>query len=948
MENNSVLFNKETGEIESIPTGEAQQRLADKTHEFPLNDPDGNPVAVAPDKVHDMLAQGYRQPSNDQLQSLLNHAKFSTTEQQVKTGLEGLAQGVAGPLATMAETALGVDPADIRGREETNPGIHLGAEAAGFLAPAIATGGASVAAKLGVGAAGKALPMIAKASKFTLPGLLEHAGVGAAKVAQEAGMVSQIGQDAIKGAFELGLYSGGDEISKAFKEDPTQTATSAMANVGLSSILGGVAGPIFGAIGRKLGGKQPAEQAFVSQMDKAAVESGDFAATIENSPLYKDPEKKSILEGLREQKPNAPEIISAAERLGAPVMEGMTSASKAVQKAEDSLVNGAPTYSGLKRQALYNEGYQKATQAVDATVQGSSALSKAEIGNSMKSSIIDQFDTQRAPVSAMYEEIKASHEVIPVLENGLKDLENELRSSKAFNFDPSKGEGGVYNEAIGKLNKLKTVDEVKEFKTYINKSLPKTASDGEKHAVGVIADGLAQLEDNSVESFAKNMIGTPEQKAKIMELIQQRKVANGFYKQLIEKVQTVADQLGKKKISGVQNAINFIDDLTPEVITEKLFSKKNSEFMSFFAKEFPDQMQMMREYQKRILKEAATKGEDFSLKTFFNKVNELEPEIQKSIFSTEELARIKDAETYIRSFPKDFNPSHTSHGEALRKAFEHPLGAAISNARDMAMEKFIKTFGANPEITGANALGRASVAGYKEINKALKSVLNPEKAMTTALVTVSEASRTKLKEMVDEYTANPEKLLDIGENIAVPEYQAAFAQTAARAVQYLSSLKPQTDPQRPLDSKMKPSKAAMAKYNRAIDLAERPLNVLARIKDGSLTPDDVATIRSVHPDLYSMLSQKLAYAIVEAKAKNKPIPYALRMTTSLFLGQDLDSTMTPQAIMAAQPKQQGQQPMPGGPVPPGGKMKGSMKALSKIPGMYMTPGQARQVQKLKG
>jgi len=245
MENNSVLFNKETGEIESVPTGQAQQMLADKTHEFVLNDPEGNPVAVDYEKRHDLSEQGYRMPSNDQLQKLLNHAKYSTTEQQIKTGLEGFAQGAL-PFATAIETSLGIaKPEDIRGREETNPGIHMGTEAAGFLAPAIATGGTSVAAKLGIGSAAKALPMIAKASKYTLPGLLEHAGVGVAKVAQEAGMVSQLGQDAVKGAFELGLYSGGDEISKAFKKDPSQTAASAMANIGLSTLLGGVAGPVF-------------------------------------------------------------------------------------------------------------------------------------------------------------------------------------------------------------------------------------------------------------------------------------------------------------------------------------------------------------------------------------------------------------------------------------------------------------------------------------------------------------------------------------------------------------------------------------------------------------------------------------------------------------------------------------------------------------------------------
>lgn len=949
MENTSVLFNKETGQAEAVPDEFAQHFLSNETHELPLNDPEGNPVSASVKDVQKLLSQGYSQPSNDQLKSLLNQSKYSSTSEQVKTGLEGLAQGVAGPLATMAETkVLGVKPEDIRGREETNPGIHLGTEAAGFIAPAVATLGTSGAARLGVGAASKALPLVETAAKYSLPGLLEQAGVGAAKVASKAGFVNQIGQDAIKGAFELGLYSGGDEVSKYFKEEPGQTATSAMANVGLSAILGGVAGPIFGSIGRKLGGKQPAEQAFVSQLDRAGVESGDFAATINNAPNMSDTEKKGILAGLSEQKPNAPEIISAAERLGAPVMEGMTSNSKLVQRAEDSLINGAPTFSALKRQALYNEGYQKATQAVEGVLGEGSLMSKAELGNNLKSSITKQFEDQNAPIAALYEQLRAAHDVIPMAENSAKSIADELKQMKEFRLSPSSPEGSLANRVIKEAENIKTVDDLKTYKSMLMRSVSPTASSGERRMAGVIADKLTQLEENSIEDFAMKMAGTPEQKANVLNLIEQRKVANGFYKELIGKVQTISEQLGKGRVYGVQDAINFINDLTPEQITQKLFSKNNSEFLNYFAKEFPEQMQLMRQYQKGILKESAMKGEDFSLKTLFNKVNKFEPEIQKSIFSAEELAKIKDAETYIRAFPKEFNPSGTSHGIAMREFFEKPTGAMLSNLKDAAIEKFITMFGGNPEVSGANALGKATVNGYKEITRAVKSVMNQDKLMSTGLMAVSLSSREKLKDLVDELTANPEKLLDIGQNIAVPEYSAAFAQTAARAVQYLSSLKPPVDPLRPLDSKQVPSKAQEARYNRALTIAERPVTVLNLIKNGALTPDDVATIKNVHPDMYAMLSQKLSDEILNATAKGKKIPYSMRMSLSLFLGQDLDSTMTPQSILSNQPQQA---PMPQGAGGPGAvgtpkKTKGSMMALSKIPGMYQTPGQARQAKKL--
>src|SRR6202035_4649539 len=81
---------------------------------------------------------------------------YESVGQQAITGLEGAVQGLAGPLATLAEThILGVDPKDIAARAAANPwthGIAEGATMAGSLA-------------LGVGEAG----LIAKGAAKVLP-----------------------------------------------------------------------------------------------------------------------------------------------------------------------------------------------------------------------------------------------------------------------------------------------------------------------------------------------------------------------------------------------------------------------------------------------------------------------------------------------------------------------------------------------------------------------------------------------------------------------------------------------------------------------------------------------------------------------------------------------------------------------------------------------------------
>ncbi len=222
-------------------------------------------------------------------------------------------------------------------------------------------------------------------------------------------------------------------------------------------------------------------------------------------------------------------------------------------------------------------------------------------------------------------------------------------------------------------------------------------------------------------------------------------------------------------------------------------------------------------------------------------------------------------------------------------------------------------------------------------------MFTPDKVSSISTIGVSETQREKLKKMVDEYTQNPQKMLDIGQNSLMPEYSGMVAATGARAVQYLNSIKPNDQKMSPLDQKPIISKAQQANYNRAVDVAQQPLIAIKSIKNGTLTPQDVQTVRAIYPDLYNSFSQKIHSQLIDYTAKGKQVPYDTRLSLSLFLGQSLDSTMTPQGIMANQPKPEQRPSQQGASTQP---QKGSLKELSKMSGMYETRIQAREKDRL--
>lgn len=156
-------------------------------------------------------------------------AKHGGLLNTLKAGAEGAAQGLVGPLAPAIETSFGVNPEDIRGRAEANPITHYGSEAAGLIGPALLTGGAST---LG---------------KFTQAGALEALG----KVFPQATetLAAKVGVGAAKAAVDNALIQGSDEASKMILKDPSQSAETAIANVGMAAAIGGGLGGSLGAAG---------------------------------------------------------------------------------------------------------------------------------------------------------------------------------------------------------------------------------------------------------------------------------------------------------------------------------------------------------------------------------------------------------------------------------------------------------------------------------------------------------------------------------------------------------------------------------------------------------------------------------------------------------------------------------------------------------------------------
>lgn len=267
------------------------------------------------------------------------------------------------------------------------------------------------------------------------------------------------------------------------------------------------------------------------------------------------------------------------------------------------------------------------------------------------------------------------------------------------------------------------------------------------------------------------------------------------------------------------------------------------------------------------------------------------------------------------------------------------LGPVFGSVIKPLMEK-------GPDVAAfraAMAYGKNVIEGNAQLTKSAANLFSSGMKTVPSHYLPSDADLDKLSKQVQQASLNPATLPGVTGNVGhyLPEHAQSVGQTAGAAVTYLNSLKPQNPRQNPLDSHIPVSKAQEAPYRRALSIAEQPLMALQHIKNGTLLPQDVQTLKAVYPDYYNKMSQELMGAMANHLSKDETVPYRTRQSLSLFLGQPMDSTMTPTGILSAQ-SAYAPQPMDAGQSQPGSKPKKSTSKLEGIAKSSMTASQSRE------
>ena len=835
----------------------------------------------------------------------------------LKAGLEGAARGVVGPLAPMLEHKLGgVLNRDIKRRAET-PAAMVG-ETAGLIR--------STLAGKGVGSA------ITKGGEMALE---------AANLAKPVGYMAKIGSGALQSATEFVIMDASDQASKSLY-DPELSAQNAASSIGLAAALGGAAGGFTGGVLSPLwkatvGNK--VENVLKGITERYGVEGG-IETTSKELADKAGVELKPEFQAVIDRKPGAMGFDSALSQ------------------------DDASKY-GRKYQANRQEQMGQLEHAVADTfgttaddIASIPTVDKYGTGRSMAESINNELKPEVESVGKAYEKKREQFKNTAVTNVDKKEMADKiakLSMDEGWHKAQSPESMKFAQNTIESLAKQETSEDLKKFITNLAADNPYGS---ETYRAAKLIRGIVH---DQQEEIISRWLG-PQELGEYTALRSQ-------YRKLIEKMENLDTHLKVGRWDGPQGFMNALQEMgttNGEGVLRRLSGVGKANALEVL-KDFPRTLAALRQHHiNDLIVDAASKPtaemSRLNINRLTNELEKMSPQIRDLITTPamrERLGAIQGIVDGLKDPTHNWsNTARTIHKMTASAPSPLSLLATLLGHGDVGLLTYFGQLGVTEGLPAVRYgllkfLGSRSPVnseGFKAMisfaDKAIKGQLLMQRATNNVFKSgaqvlasnamPSEKNREKLDKMIEKLTDNPTMLAKLNSAQTghyLPNHQVSLSQTVTAATTYLATIKPQSYRSGPLDKRIDPTPEQTARYNRALDIANQPAIVLQHVKDGTVQVTDLQDLQAMYPAVYKQMKEMLTNTAVARQSDEEPIPYKTRMGLSLFLGQAMDATMSPQNIMAAQLQQAQTPPQQQKP-----SKQGEMK-MGKGVKAYMTPTQ---------
>lgn len=667
---------------------------------------------------------------------------------------------------------------------------------------------------------------------LVLPGgqgsALSHAGeMIAQKVLPqvvEKGILAGMERTAVKFAAENALFQAGDETSKMMMENPNQSVGSAIANIGLAGVIGGIAGAGFGSV-------SPLWKATTG--GKASQLAADFRGRLK-------------------------EHIDMPDQAGA-LGEELTNYYKAIKDSADEVYGPI----GIKAQEISTLLPKELSPKISSQLEQINLMTESGIKQMVDKGVPERYINKYVnDLNTFQKAVTAPKSTPEQIFNAAQDLKQTLQGYSKGNFGPFAVPS--YHEAYDFLNITKSMG--RNVRTALEDSSiwgkAATRQQAINKAFSEYLPALKDFEKKFTSEIAGERIIDP---GKINTYINQLGKPNAELKQVMLDNFVKASEKYKQVLSDTHANLG-IESPIPTTSTNMIHST------------LKDQSHGAKLADLFIKHSSGVVGKGLG-------------------------AVVGGAAGVLSHIPL------AGHIGALLG--EHALGPLFKSLLPALAKPILEKEASGVGLRAATEYGTNIFKGQKLSESAIKKIFKGETKILPESKRPTEETRHKIEAALNGLQKDSTKLMNASQSIGhyLPNHAASIGAVTMNAVNFLNSIRPQNAPQAPLDPPKPISDAIKSQYERVLDIAQQPLIVLESISNGTLTSHDIIAIQTLYPDLYRGLQQKIMVEMVDHVAKGEEVPYDTRLGLSLFMGQPLDSTMKPDAILSAQPTPKEETPM---------------------------------------
>lgn len=944
------LVNTQTNTVEDVPQDQVQQSLTSGAHNLvkgaPVNvlNPDGQLVSLPSEQVPEALKSNFKIPTQKDISHYEDQQKYESTPEQLKTFGEGVASGATFGGSRAAENYLLHNQAAQKARTEINPGLTTAGELTGavgsaVLAPELSPAGA--VAKLGTGVSESAAKMLANPETSSTV----------------AKILSSAGSKALGSAVEGSVYGLGNAVTENALGDADLNAENILHNVGYGALFGGALGGTLGV------GEGAYKSAFGRDITHAAARDAIMENAIahpENPTLHVPGSIEDISErvkqgknlGFSEELPqkaallNAEQVLAGESQFPSHLLQTQSLESPFVRDYYKTFLESG-TKEAQDMQAY--EAFQKkeGTKLVNKFVQDISPETKVvddqvEGGNKLIKAFTDQYEQEKGELKPLFKEfdkqsvtsIGDSEKILQKIDEAVPEASQYIHKSPEgyyiAKYDSamplSKETHSVLKDLVGQLNKENlTIGELRNVREAMRDKVNFLTSPRTANEISSIRKSLMDIIQDEVQK------ATPD--AAIRDTFR-RYAINEDNRKIMEKI------FG----GSISDKTSFAKEIKPEDVLQKLFSNTVSikAAKDILGENFKPAAANYLAQNVAKFTDAAKNG--FSSNKFASLLRAKAPELEEALSQNpEQLAKLRAIADKLRILPDSpsVNPSGTAKTSLLQKMqglgglltphglTSIPGKALAAVGKHLEGAKQVRTI--NDILSGKSDLGSAEQLAQKQsqygafakiermgqdtarkitsYSKAIFNAESPVRGIISQKLTPEEQQKkfekisSKIKDMSSNFQTGVDSLENATKDLhgVAPGISASLNTAAARATQFLAQKLPAQESPSPFTEPYKPSQSELSKFNRYYNVVEKPLSVLAQVKDGTLSKESMETLQTVYPKLYSQMQQAVMDQITTKMAKDPgSVPYRTKLMLSMFTGSDMSNSLKQQNISSAQ------------------------------------------------